>query len=53
MIVRLDREQQKNARRQLLTDVVYIISHDALKQCKSDGHTELTPVEIFLSAQKF
>lgn len=53
MIVRLDREQQKKARRQLLTDVVYIISHDALKQCKSDGHTELTPVEIFLSAQKF
>ena len=53
MIVRLDREQQKKARRQLLTDVVYIISHDALKQCKNDGHTELTPVEIFLSAQKF
>ena len=53
MIVRLNKEQQKKARSQLLTDVVYIISHDALKQCKSDGQTELTPVEIFLSAQKF
>lgn len=53
MIVRLSREQQKIARRQLLNDVVYILSHDALKQLQSDGHTTLSPVEAFLSAQEF
>ena len=53
MIVRLEKEQQKSARRQLLHDVVYIISHDALRKMKQDGHTELSPVELFLSAQNF
>lgn len=53
MIVRLDKEQQKQARRQLLNDVVYILSHDTLKQLQIDGHTSLSPVEVFLSAQKF
>lgn len=53
MIVRLDKEQQKKARRQLLNDVVYILSHDTLKQLQSDGHTSLSPVEVFLSAQEF
>lgn len=53
MIVRLEKQQQKSARRQLLTDIVYIISHDALRKMKQDGHTELSPVELFLSAQKF
>lgn len=53
MIVRLDKEQQKQARRQLLNDVVYILSHDALRQLQSDGYTSLSPVEVFLSAQKF
>lgn len=53
MIVRIEKEQQKSARRQLLADPVYIISHDALRKMKQDGHTELSPVELFLSAQKF
>ena len=53
MIVRLDKEQQKQARRQLLNDVVYILCHDTLKQLQSDGHTSFSPVEVFLSAQKF
>lgn len=53
MIVRLDKEQQKQARRQLLNDVVYILSHDTLKQLQSNGHTSLSPVEVFLSAQEF
>lgn len=53
MIVRLDKEQQKQARRQLLNDVVYILSHDTLKQLQSDGLTLLSPVEVFLSAQEF
>ena len=49
MIVRLDREQQKNARRQLLTDVVYIISHDALKQCQknaNDGYVYVVDMDL-------
>lgn len=53
MIVRLSKELQKEIRRQLLNDVVYIISHEALKRMMHDGHTKLTPVEVFLSAQKF
>ena len=53
MIVRLDKEQQRQTRRQLLNDVVYILSHDTLKQLQSDGLTLLSPVEVFLSAQEF
>jgi len=53
MIVRLEKEQQKSARRKLLADVVYIISHEALRKMKQDGHTELSPEELFLSAQEF
>ena len=53
MIVRLKKEQQKSARRKLLADPVYIISHDALRKMKQDGHTQLSPVELFLSAQEF
>lgn len=53
MIVRLDKEKQRTARHQLLNDVVYIISHEALKQMQRDGHTELSPVEVFLSARNF
>lgn len=53
MIVRLDKEMQKQARRQLLNDIVYIISHDALRQMLLNGYTELTPTEIFLSARHF
>jgi hypothetical protein len=53
MIVRLDKEKQRTARHQLLNNVVYIISHEALKQMQRDGHTELSPVEVFLSARNF
>lgn len=53
MIVRLDEEQQKTVRRQLLSDTVYIISHDALRQLRRDGQTELSSAEVFLSAQRF
>ena len=53
MIVRLEKEQQKSARRKLLADPVYIISHDAFRKMKQDGHTQLSPVELFLSAQEF
>lgn len=53
IIVRVNKEQQGKVRRQLLNDVVYIISHEALKRMAQDGHTGLTPAEVFLSAQRF
>ena len=53
MIVRLDRQKQRTARHQLLGDVAYIISHEALKQMQREGHTELSPEEVFMSARKF
>ena len=53
MIVTLDRQHQSLARRQLLTDVVYILSHEALRQLKRDGETGLSAVEVFLAAQNF
>ena len=53
MIVRLDKQKQRTARHQLLGDVVYIISHEALRQMQHEGHTELSPVEVFLSARNF
>ena len=53
MIVRLDKEQQASSRRQLLTDVVWAICNDTLRQLLHDKKTTLTPVEVFLSAQNF
>ncbi len=53
MIVRLDKDKQKQARRLLLNDIVYIISHEALRKIHQDGYTELTQVEVFLSARHF
>lgn len=53
MIVRLDKQKQRTARHQLLGDVAFIISHEALKQMQREVHTELSPVEVFLSARKF
>lgn len=53
MIVRLSKEQQKTSRRQLLNDIVYVISHEALNKMQREGHTDLSPVEVFLSAQRF
>jgi len=53
MIVRLEKQQQRVVRRQLLSDTVYVIGHDALKGMLREGKTELSPVEVFLSAQNF
>ena len=53
MIVRLDMEQQKSARRQALADIVFVISHEALKKMQQDGNTLLSPIEVFLSARNF
>ncbi len=53
MIVHLDKQQQRTARRQLLGDEVYVLSHDALKKMQGEGLIALSPVEVFLSAQNF
>lgn len=53
MIERLTKEQQASARRQLLTDVVWAVCNDTLRQLHRDRRTTLTPVEIYLSARHF
>ena len=53
MIVRLDKNSQQSARRQLLSDLVYVLCHEALRQMKQQGRTELVPVEVYLSARAF
>ena len=53
MMVRLNEKEQTLARRQLLTDVVWVICHDSLLDLKKDGKTKLAPVELFLSARQF
>lgn len=53
MIVRLDKQKQRTVRHQLLSDLTYIICHEALKMMQREGHTGLSPVEIFLSARNF
>lgn len=52
MIVRLNKEEIKEARRRLLSNDVYAISHDALK-AKNPEYTLLSPAEIYLSATEF
>ena len=52
MITRLTKEEYRKKRRELLTDIVYAITHDELKKMHPE-HTELTPVEIYLSARAF
>lgn len=51
MIVRLDKEQQAAARRQLLSDIVWVISNDTLRKWQNEGKTALAPVEVFMTAQ--
>jgi len=51
MIVRLDKEQQAAARRQLLSDIVWVISNDTLRKWQNEGKTVLAPVEVFMSSQ--
>ena len=53
MIVRMDKEQQAVARRQLLSDVVWVICNDTLRMWQHEGKTTLAPVEVFMSAQRF
>lgn len=50
MIVHIPQQEITIIRRQLLTDVVYAITHAALKPMNPE-HTTLTPVEIYMSAQ--
>ena len=52
MIVRMDKEQQAVARRQL-SDVVWVISNDTLRRWQHEGKTTLAPVEVFMTAQRF
>jgi len=53
MIVRLDKQQQPTARRQLLKDVVWAITNDTLRRLQHEGKTTLAPIEVFLSARQF
>lgn len=53
MIVRMDKEQQAAARRQLLSDIVWIVSNDTLRKWQHEGKTSLAPVEVFMTAQCF
>ena len=56
MIVHLDKEQTRQMRRKLLadnSDIVFILFHDILKQLHTDGETQLSAVEAFLSARQF
>lgn len=53
MIVKLGKEQQAVARRQLLSDIVWIVSNDTLKRLQKDGKTNLAPIEVYMSARQF
>ncbi len=52
IMVRLGEEEQRQARRQLLNDVVWVICHDTLREIKKEGYTTKAPVELFLSARR-
>lgn len=53
MIIHLEKEQLKQARRDLLRDDVYIIFVDVLRQYHQEGYTTLAPAELYLSAKSF
>lgn len=56
MIVHLDKEQTRQMRRKLLasdSDIVFVLFHDTLKQLQGEGKTQLSAVEVFLSARIF
>lgn len=50
-IVRLEKEQIRQERRKLLSDDVYVLAHDVLKQAHKEGLTSLTQVELYLSGK--
>ncbi len=53
MIIHLDKDEIKQARRRLLTDDVFVIFVDALRQFHHEGYTQLAPAELYLSAKSF
>lgn len=54
MIVRIEDEQKKRQeRRKLIADAVYVICQEKLKELQRGGRTELSPVEVFLSAKNY
>ena len=56
MIVHLDKEQTRLERRRLLadnSDIVFVLFHDILKELHKEGKTQLSAVEVFLSAREF
>lgn len=53
MIIHLDKDEIRQARRRLLTDDVFVIFVDALRQYHHEGVTQLTPAELYLSAKSF
>lgn len=52
IIVRLEKEQIRQERRKLLSDDVYVLAHDVLKQAHKDRLTSLTQVELYLSGKR-
>lgn len=50
-IVRLEKEQIRQERRKLLSDDVYVLAHDVLKQAHKDKLTSPTQVELYLSGK--
>ena len=52
-IVHLDQAQTREQRWKLLKNKMYVFFHDLLKQLHTDNETALSPVEVFLSAERF
>lgn len=53
IIQHLDKEQTRKMRRQMLSDTVYVLFHDILKQWGREEKTTLSPQEIFLAATRW
>lgn len=53
MMIKMGRQQQAEARRQLLGDAVWVVCNDTLRELQRDGVTMLSPVEVFMSAREF
>lgn len=55
MIVHLNKDQTRLQRRKLLadhSDIVFVLFHDVLKDLHNEGKTQLSAVEVFLSARQ-
>lgn len=53
MIIHLNDEMKRTMRRQLLSDDVYVLYHNYLKELHEHGFTGLSQAEIYLSALQF